>query len=771
MSRAVDVIGRSVSRLEDAPLLTGRARFAADVSFPHQLHMRVVRASMAHARLRGIDVSAALALPGVYAVWTAADIADVGPIEFREGKIDKLEPYRQPVLAHDVVRYVGEPVAVVFATDDYVAEDAADLVVLDLAELPPILSADAPPADFAPGLSTEAALVTQGYGDVDAAFARAFAIVELTLAVGRHSGVPLETRGAIGRYDAARDVLELHGAAKVPHKNREMLAQMLGRSPAAIHLFEGHVGGGFGVRGEIYPEDILVLVAALRFERPVKWIEDRREHLIATNHSRQQIHHIRAAVDAAGTLLAIDNEFFHDQGAYPRTHGKRIAETTCGILPGPYVVGAYRALGHYRLTNKTPAATYRAPGRYEANFVRERLLDAIAARLGISSVDVRRRNLIPVADMPYSRPLTVLGDDVSYDTGDYLGLFEKALARFGWDDLQRTLTARRAAGELVGAGFGLFIEKSGLGPLDGAKINVDVTGHVEVVTGGASVGQGFETVMAQVCAETLGVDYRKIRVVHGRTDRIEFGLGAHASRATVMTANSVAAAAARVRAKALDVASELLQTDASALQIVEGEVRQVNGSMGPSISLATVARHLRPGSPTLGDREPGLCADGWFRSDHQTYPYGAQFAAVRIDRGTGAVHVERYLIAFDVGRAINPALVRAQIVGGFAQGLGGALYEEFQYSPEGEPLSVTFADYLIPTLREVPAIDVLILEDAPTFRNPLGIKGAGEGGIAAVAAAIAAAVDDALQKPGAITQTPIKPQQIARLLRNDPPRR
>ena len=477
------------------------------------------------------------------------------------------------------------------------------------------------------------------------------------------------------------------------------------------------------------------------------------------------MHHIRAAVDADGHLLAIDNEFYHDQGAYPRTHGKRVAETTCGILPGPYKVGAYRTLGHYRLTNKTPAATYRAPGRYEANFVRERLMDAIATRMGLSRVEVRRRNLIALAEMPYERPLKVLGDEVSYDTGDYAGLFDKGLARFGWDDLQRTMAVRRAAGELVGAGFGLFVEKSGLGPLDNAKVNVDVTGHVEVITGGASIGQGFETVMAQVCAETLGVDYRKIRVVHGRTDRTEFGVGAHASRATVMTANAVAVATGKVRAKALAVAGELLQTHADALHIVGGEIRPAGDTLGPSITLGEIARHLKPGSATLGAREPGLAAEGWFRSDHQVYPYGAQFAAVRIDRGTGAVHVERFLVAFDCGRVINPALVRAQIVGGFAQGLGGALYEEFQYSPEGEPLSVTFADYLIPTLHEVPAIDVLLLEDAPTFRNPLGIKGAGEGGIAAVAAAIAAAVDDALQMPGAVTKTPIKPQAVARLLR------
>lgn len=758
------IIGQSLTRLEDPPLVRGKGRFAADVNFPHQLHMRMVRSPIAHGRLRGIDVSEALKLPGVEAIWTAQDIADIGPIDYREGKIEKLEPYRQPVLAQDYVRYVGEPVAAVFARDAYVAEDAAELVVLDIEELEPITDAEQPIGEFAPGLSTEAAIVNQGFGDVDQAFASAHAVVSLDLQVGRHSGVPLETRGAIGRYDAARDVLELHGAAKVPHKNRESLARMLGRSTTTVHLHEYHVGGGFGIRGEIYPEDILVLVAALRLERPIKWIEDRREHMMCANQSRHQRHYVSAAVDKDGRLLAIKNEFYHDQGAYPRTHALRIAETTCGILPGPYHVGAYRAIGHYRLTNKTPCATYRAPGRYETNFVRERLLDAIAHQLGISRVDVRRVNLIKKEEMPYARPLSVLEDDVSYDSGDYEGLLNKSLEAMSWDELQAELAARRAKGELVGAGFALFIEKSGLGPTDGAHVNVDTNGVVEVITGGASVGQGFETVMGQVCADVLGADYRKVRVVHGKTERIEFGIGAHASRATVMTANAVAAAAAKVRAKALDMASELLQTPASDLEIENGVVFVKGAASGPTITLGAVANALRPMAKTRGQREPGLCSDGWFDSEHQVYPYGNQFAVVKIDERTGAVKVERYLIAYDVGRAINPMLVRGQILGGFAQGLGGALLEEFLYDDKGEPLSVTFADYLMPTMAEVPPVEVLLTEDAPSPRNPLGIKGAGESGIAPVGAAIASAVEDALQMPGLVRQLPLSPQRIKAII-------
>jgi carbon-monoxide dehydrogenase large subunit/6-hydroxypseudooxynicotine dehydrogenase subunit gamma len=753
-------IGASVPRLEDPPLVTGRGQFAGDISFPRQLHMRIVRSANAHGLLKQVDASEAKALRGVVAVWTAHDIADLPLIEFREGPNEKLAPFRQPVLARDRVRYVGEPVAAVFATDPYIAEDAADFVTIEVEELPVLVDAAAPVADFANGLTTEPTICRQGYGDVDAVFRNAAHVVEIDVAVGRHSGVPLETRGAIGRYNAARDVLELHGAAKVPHRNRESLARMFGRSTAALHCHEAHVGGGFGVRGEIYPEDVLVLLAALRLGRPVKWQEDRREHMIAANHSRQQRHVIRAAVDAEGHLLGIDDRFFHDQGAYIRTHGTRVAETASGILPGPYRLPNYRVNCHFRLTNKTPAATYRAPGRYETNFVRERLMDEIAKKLGLSRIEIRRRNLLQPADMPHERPLTALGDEVVLDSGDYPGLLDKALARCGWDELEREVKTRRKGGELIGLGLAVYVEKSGLGPIDGVHIHVHDSGDVEVITGGASVGQGFETVIAQVCADKLGADYRRVRVVHGQTDRIEYGIGAHATRATVMTANATAVAAEKIRAKALDMASQLVQAEPSRLAIVGGRVVRAEAPDAPLMTLGEIADHLRPTSKTRGDREPGLAADGWFNTAHMTYPYGVQIALVTIDRGTGAVKVEKMLIAFDIGRAINPMLVRGQIVGGFAQGLGGALFEEFQYDERGQPLSVTFADYLMPTAHEIPKVDVLITEDAPSTTNPLGIKGAGEGGIAAVGAAIASAVNDALDGIATVTSLPIKPQWL-----------
>jgi CO/xanthine dehydrogenase Mo-binding subunit len=504
-----------------------------------------------------IDAADALALPGVAAVWTPADVADIPPIDFRQVRVPGLKPYRQPILAQDRVRYVGEPVAVVFAEDPYLAEDAAERILVEIDELPAIVDAAAPPAEFGDGLLSEPAVVRKGYGDVDAAFASAAIVVELTLTVGRHSGTPLETRGAIVRVDPETGIVEIHGAAKIPHINRKQLAAQLDLPLEAIQIYESHVGGGFGIRGELYPEDVLAVLAAMRLGRPVKWIEDRLEHLVAANHSREQIHHVRAAVDAEGFILAIDDDFFVDQGAYVRTHAATLPDLTSAMLPGPYVVPAYRAAGHIRLTSKTPCGTYRAPGRYEGTFVRERLVDEIARRLGKDPVEVRRLNLIPRAAMPFARHVDALGTDVVYDSGDYALLLDRTLERLSYPALRRDLDARRAKGELVGLGLGFFVEKSGLGPFDGVRVTVADDGAVEVVTGAASVGQGVETVIAQICGDALSAPLDAISVVHGQTDRIRDGMGAFASRVTVMTGTAAQMAALELRQKLLAAAHPL----------------------------------------------------------------------------------------------------------------------------------------------------------------------------------------------------------------------
>jgi carbon-monoxide dehydrogenase large subunit len=437
-----------------------------------------------------------------------------------------------------------------------------------------------------------------------------------------------------------------------------------------------------------------------------------------------------------------------------RTHGTTVTDLAAGLLPGPYMVPAYAVEGHIRLTNKTPAGTYRAPGRYESTFARERLLDKIAAELELSPIDVRRVNLIPEAAMPFHRGIEALGTHVVYDSGKYHDLLERMLAHLDYDRLREDVAARRAKGEMVGIGVAYFVEKSGLGPDDLVRMSLDKTGAVEIVTGVASVGQGVETALAQICAETLDIPIERITVVHGQTDRIECGRGAFASRVTVMAGSAVKIASEALRDRTVEIAASLLQAAPGDLRLVNGAVGVREG--GASIRLGDIAGQL--------EETGGLNSEGWFRADHMTYPYGIHFAQVKIDPLTCGVGIERYLVAYDVGRAINPMLVQGQIVGGVAQGIGGALLEEFVYDDQGQPLATSLADYLMPTCHEVPDVEVLVREDSPSPLNPLGVKGAGEGGITAVGAALASAVDAALQRPGAVDRLPITPDRLHRIL-------
>ena len=750
----MNAIGRSLPRIEDRPLLLGAGRFAADGGAPDQLHMRVVRSPVAFGRIRGIETAEAAALAGVVAIWTIRDIDDLPPIDFRQMGLQGLAPYRQWVLARDYVRYVGEPIAVVFAIDPYLAEDAADLVFSDIDELEAHLDATLEPVAFMPevhpGLTSEPAVLQRSYGDIESAFAAADRIIEFEARIGRHSGVPLETRGALAVHDESRDVVTLYGAAKVPHYNRDAISRMLGLSPGRLELSEGHVGGGFGIRGELYPEDVLVVAAVLRLRRPIKWIEDRREHLVAANHSRDQVYRLRAAVDARGFILGLAAEIITDQGAYVRTHATTVTDLSAAMLPGPYLIPAYRVEGRIRLTNKTPAGTYRAPGRYESTFARERLIDKIASELKLSPVEVRRINLIGEASMPFDRGVETLGTRVVYDSGKYHDLLDRTLAHLDYDRLLAELARRRAQGEQVGLGLACFVEKSGLGPHDLVRISVDPNGSVEIVTGVASIGQGVETVLAQICAETIEIPIEQIRVIHGQTDRIESGFGAFASRVTVMAGSAVQIAAQALRDRAIEVAADLLQAEPGRLRLSNGRIGVED--TGASVSLGEIASHLSGSG--------GLISEGRFSANHMAYPYGVHVAQIRIDPATCGITIERYLVAYDVGRAVNPMLVEGQIVGAVAQGIGGALLEEFVYDANGQPLATSLADYLMPTCHEIPDIEVLLREDAPSPLNPLGVKGAGEGGITAVGAALAAAIDAALGRPGAIDRLPVTPDRL-----------
>jgi len=756
-------VGRPVRRVEDGRLLRGAGRFVDDVDRPGQLHMRVVRATSAHARLRGVDTAAARAAPGVHAVLTGADLDPLPRIPVRLGPFDQpLDAYLQPVLADGAVRYVGEPVAVVVAEDQYAAEDAAELVVAEVEPLDVVLDAREAIAPGAPALheaGNEVLTLTRGYGDTEHAFERADRVVEVEVEVGRHTAVPLETRGLVADHDAALDRLTIWGATKVPHFNRRVLASLLGMEEQRISLRSTDAGGGFGVRGELYPEDVLVPYLARLLHRPVKWIEDRAEHLVATNHSRQQRRRLAGAFGADGELLALRDTVWHDNGAYVRTHGVVVVELTLSMLPGPYRVPAYEGRAHVAVTNKTPCGTYRGPGRYEATFARERLLDAAADELGIDRVALRRRNLLSRDDLPHHRDLPVLGHPVEIDAGDFDGLLDAALERSGYADWVRDAAAAREEGRAVGTGVAYFLEKSGGGGFERARVSVDEAGRVRVAAGGATLGQGIETVLAQVTADELGVEPHDVEVTVGDTDLVSAGGGSWASRSTIFAGGAVRLAAGATAEKACRVAAELLEADSADIHLRDGHA-EVAGSSDRRVALADIAAACDATSAGRRDEEPGLTEARTFVDAPMTYPYGVHLAQVEVDRATGGVRVLRYFIAYEVGRAVNPALVAGQLAGGAAQGLGGALMEAFRYDASGQPQCTSFMDYLIPSAAEVPAVGTAIREDAPSPGNPLGAKGAGEGGVDGAGAAVAAAVEDALGVTRALTAVPVVPERV-----------
>jgi aerobic carbon-monoxide dehydrogenase large subunit len=670
------------------------------------------------------------------------------------------------VLAADVVRYVGEPVAVVVADDPYAAEDAAELVEIDIDEEPVVLDAAEAARPGSPRLfpaGNVAADFTLGYGDTAAAFRQAAHVVEIEVAIGRHSGVPLEPRALLAVPEPRTGALSIFGMTKVPVFNRDVLAAMLGIDENLIHVHAVDAGGGFGVRGEFYPEDYLVPWLAHTLGRPVKWAEDRVEHLVAVNHSRQQSHRVAAAFDAQGRITALSDEVVHDNGAYCRTHGIAVPELTVAMLPGPYRVPAYRGRVQVVLTNKTPCGTYRAPGRYEGTVAREQLLDVAADRLGIDRIELRRRNLLGPAELPHRRAMTTLGTDVVLDTGDYPALLAAAaaeVARLGYhDEAGRVGHTDRPRG----LGVAVYLEKSGLGPRDTADVAVSETGAVRVFSGGTSLGQGIETVLAQIAADALGVDPRAVDVVNGDTELQPFGTGSWASRSTVVAGNAVHQAASAVRARATQLAARMLEAAEEDLVVTDGTV-SVRGDPAVAVGLSDIARAAAPASPYLRPGESaGLAARRRFDVTHMTYPYGVHFAVVEVDPGTGRVRVLRYLVASEVGRAINPMLVEGQLRGGAAQGIGGALLEEFTYDEAGQPQAITFMEYQMPTAADIPPIDVLLAQLAPSPGNPLGVMGAGEGGISAAGAAVASAVRDALGLAGGVARLPLTPPRVRSL--------
>ena len=760
------MIGRSVRRLEDPRRLRGEGIYVDDVHLPGILHATVVRSPHAHARLREIDAAAAREAPGVAAVFTAGDLMDaLRPIPIRLVPDDRLLRYLQHPLAVDRVRYVGEPVALVVARSRAAAEDAAERVEVGFEPLPAAIGAGSPPpaALFDHTPDNVASLIEEGFGDPDAAFARAHRIVRLTFRTGRHTAVPMETRGLVAAPDRGaahgRGRLTIWGPTKVTHFNRGVLAAMLGWPEHRIRLVEPEVGGGFGARGEFYPEDFLVPCAALRLGRPVKWIEDRVEHLSAINHSREQCYELALALDPDGRFLGLRAEMTNDMGAYLRTHGTVVPGLSAGMLPGPYEMEAYRCRVRCVLTNKTPTGTYRAPGRFECNAARERLIDRAARVTGIDPVELRMRNLIRPERMPFARGTTILGEEVEYDSGDYPHALAEAASLSGFPSRVRGEARdgeapdgkeagwRPAARYRSGWGLACFVEKTGTGPFEGARACLDRSGALVIATGAADLGQGLETCLAQIAGDALGVDHAGIIVRHGDTDLIPHGVGSFASRGTVMAGNAVHAAVTELRTRLLERAAARLETAASDLVIeADGVIRSAGG-----------------GSCTLADlaAEPGLETVHYFRCERMAYSHGVAVARVRVDTATGLVVPERIWLLYDVGRVVNPGLVAGQIEGGIAQGLGGALLEELRYDDAGQFLSGSFMDYLLPGTTDVPSIVHRDLGGSPSPRNPLGVKGAGEVGIAGIGGAIANAVADALgDAEGDSDRLPLTPERV-----------
>ena len=760
------LIGASPRRKEDPRLLTGRGRYVDDVRLPRMLHAAIVRAPHAHARIRGIDSAAASAVPGVMLVATARDLGDVRPIPIRLGPNPSLIPFLQPPLARGRVRYVGEPLALIVAADRHIAEDAADLVAVDYEALPAAVTAEEALSPAAAVLhdgspSNLAARLETVVGNPEEALARAELRIRRRFSVQRHTGVPLETRGLVAAHDAESDVLTIWGPTKVPHFNRGVLADLLGWPAERIRCIEPDVGGGFGVRGEFYPEDFLIPWAAIRVGRPVKWIEDRREHLVASNHSRQQTHDVEIGATRDGQVLAVVDRVTVDMGAYLRTHGVTVPELTAALLPGPYRIPHYRCEVLCVVTNKTPTGTYRAPGRYEANFVRERLMDLLGEALGTDPAAIRRRNFIPPDAMPYPVGTAALGEPTEYDVGTYTTPLDAVMRAVDYPRLRQVQAAARAQGRHVGIGLACLVEKAGPGPWETARVEVDVRGRVFVYSGATSLGQGIETVLAQICAQELALSIDDVTVIHGDTAMVPRGIGSWGSRATVVGGSAVLLASREVKDKLLDRAAQRLEAAPRDLIVERRQVR-VRGVPGRALTFKELAAPADRASSRTSGAEPELSATHVFHVSKMTYPYGAHAAVVEVDPETGRIEILDYAVAYDVGKAVNPRLVEGQLTGGLAQGIGGALLEELVYDGAGQPMATTFMDYLLPTSMEMPGrISVTVLEETPTPLNPLGVKGAGEGGTAGSGAAIANAVADALRPWGVeVTDLPLSPDRI-----------
>jgi carbon-monoxide dehydrogenase large subunit len=765
------LIGARIPRLEDGALLVGKGRFVDDIGLAGVWHTAFVRSPHPHAVVRRIDAETACALPGVHAVLTLDDLAPVlakRRMLRHSNSGAPLDRYWSFALADGEASYVGEAVAMVLAENRYVAEDAAAMVAVDYDVLASVADARAAIERAAPAVRRElnsniAAAYKIAYGEVEAAFAGAAHVFHEELWQHRGGAHPIEGRGILAEW---RDgTMTVWASTQKAHDLFQSLTALLDFDESRLRVATPDVGGGFGPKLCVYPEDIAVVAAAKLVERSIKWIEDRREHFTNAAQERDQYWALDVGVDADAKLLGIRGRLIHDLGAYA-LQDVNIPYNSASMLSGPYMLPALAIDVIVAATNKTPVSSVRGAGYPQAAFAMERVMDRLARELRLDRTEVRRRNLIPPEKMPYTKPLKARsGAAMSYDSGDYPACQAQVLQAAGWQDFPQRQAAARREGRYIGIGLAHGIKGTGRGPFESGLVRVSNTGRVSVFTGAAAIGQGLRTALAQICANELGLRAQDITVVPGDTAGVSLGLGAFASRQTVTAGSSVLLAARAVAEKAKKFASSMLEAAEHDLEIVNGEVRVV-GAPQLSVKLGELARILK-GAPGYGfpaDIDPGLDANVNWRTDALAYANACHVAEVEVDPDTGGVKLLSYVALQDSGTLINPMLVEGQVRGGVAHGIGNAMLEWMGYDAAGQPLTTTFADYLLPSATEVPAIETLFRE-TPSPLNPLGAKGAGEVSTIPAAAAVISAIEDALQPFGVhIAQTPVTPQKLVELI-------
>jgi aerobic carbon-monoxide dehydrogenase large subunit len=748
----VKFVGDRLLRKEDPRLVQGRGRYVGDITLPGMLHAVIVRSPHAHARIAAIDASRALEAPGVAGVVTYADLGDaarslpiVPPHPALRGKNFQL-------LAGERARFVGEAVAVVLAESRYAAEDARALIDVSWEPLPLDRVHDDIPDNLA-------GRVTLSCGDVTAALRAAPHRASLRLSIGRAGGQPMETRGLVAEYNEMAGLLTIWASSQVPHQVRQFVCDLLGLAPHSVRVIAPDVGGGFGAKLIVYPEDVLIPLLAMRFGRPVRWLEDRLEHMLTATQERTQTHTVEIGFDDEGRLLALRDHFVHDTGAYtPR--GLVVPLLSASMLAGPYRIPSVEVSFDSVYTHRVPVTPYRGAGQPQAVFVIERVMDLIARETGRDRAAVRFTNLVQPGDMPYDVGLPNYRGtgNVVYDSGDYPAVLRRVLEMSDWDKLGKESLRARNEGRTLGVGVACYVELTGVGPFEGATVRADAAGRVTVFTGVPSQGQGLETTLAQVAADELGITPGDVSVVGGDTLGIPQGVGTFASRAAVVGGTAVALAARELRGKCFRLAAQTLGVSEDDVQ-QHGKVFAVRAEASRSVDLGRLASIAAMATAAHGVT-PGLEATHYFQPPDIAYSSGAHVALAEVDAETGRVRIVGYWISHDSGRLINPMIVEGQLHGAVALGLGSALLEEIRYDTDGQRLGASFMDYALPRSDDVPALTIDHLE-TPSPLNPLGVKGVGESGTLPVPAVVASAVEDAL---GArVEAMPLTPEALRRL--------